>query len=465
MNAGQPSLQIYERARPDAALPGRARHSVRAELRVRTSGRQGSARPAIGPVFGRDLYRACALTLCLALTLLAGCSQKPSPPNAATPAAWSWDAYPVVEKMRLATLPCQVLPKTSLTIHAPISGQLRLYTDQPETNLPAGFIWAEFEPKALRLEADELAEVRKRIEERERLFMEIDLPKEKIKLNRDISDLKRQVVLLELLATNRDLAHVALNAAGISKEGLLKHGTLDQAREELALLEQNLGWLSATNAAVLGVDLQGARMELERRQLDFDHRQAQAQFKLPFSGQLILSLQLAQGVTDYPVSAGQELAVVRDLGSILLRVPLEEVAWAALPPDRLTATITMPDGTHLEAAFTQKKLEHSVMREAICYYFQFPPEETAAASHLVGTDLACDLWIGLAQPACVVPKLALVLREPVAFQNRNWNEGLSKILPGAQLLLEGQTELAILPPVHQLKPNTSGHETARAHLP
>ncbi len=131
MNAGQPSLQIYERARPDAALPGRARHSVRAELRVRTSGRQGSARPAIGPVFGRDLYRACALTLCLALTLLAGCSQKPSPPNAATPAAWSWDAYPVVEKMRLATLPCQVLPKTSLTIHAPISGQLRLYTDQP----------------------------------------------------------------------------------------------------------------------------------------------------------------------------------------------------------------------------------------------------------------------------------------------------------------------------------------------
>ena len=60
--------------------------------------------------------------------------------------------------MRLATLPCQVLPKTSLTINAPVSGQLRLYIDRPQTNLPADFVWAEFEPRSLNMEAAELAE-------------------------------------------------------------------------------------------------------------------------------------------------------------------------------------------------------------------------------------------------------------------------------------------------------------------
>jgi hypothetical protein len=63
--------------------------------------------------------------------------------------------------------------------------------------------------------------------------------------------------------------------------------------------------------------------------------------------------------------------------------------------------------------------------------------------------LSCELWLGLAQPARIVPKLALVLHEPGAFQNRHWSEGIAQMLPGAQVLVEGQTDLAILPPVPQ----------------
>jgi hypothetical protein len=205
-------------------------------------------------------------------------------------------------------------------------------------------------------------------------------------------------------------------------------------------------------------------MELERRQLEFERRQAQSRFKMPFAGQLIASLQLAEGVTDYPVSMGQELAVVRDLNSILLRVPLEDVAWAALPTDKLTAVLPLPDGTHLEAVFAYKKLERSALREEVYYYFQFPFEESATAAHLVGTDLACELWLGLTQPARIVPKLALVLREPAAFQNRHWNEGVAHIVPGAQVMVEGQTDLAILPPVPQQKPEGEPHAPAHARL-
>ncbi len=406
----------------------------------------------------------CCLLLLLASALTA-CSRSPNTTsNTPIPAAWSWAEYPTVEKMRLASLPCEVLPRTSLTISAPVSGQLRVYVHQQETNLPAGFVWAEIEPKELALEGAELEEARQSLKERERMYTEIELPREKIKLSREIAETRRRIVLLELLATNRELAGLALNTAGLSKEGLLKQGTLQQARQELGLMEENLGYLSPTNPAALGVDLQAAQMELERRQLDFDRRQAQSRFKLPFAGQLILSIPLGEGAAEYPVSAGQELAVVRDLGAILLRAQLEDVGWTTLPTDRLTAVVSLPDGTHLEARFAFKKLEHSQMREQVFYYFQFPFEECAPATHLVGTDITCDLWIGLTQPARIVPKLALVLREPAAFQNRHWNEGVEKLIPGAQVLLEGQTDLAILPPVDPGRGNPDTHAPVHARL-
>jgi hypothetical protein len=364
--------------------------------------------------------------------------------------------------MRLATLPCQVIPRTSLTINAPVSGQLRLYVNRPETNLPAGFLWGEFEPKSLSLEAAELAEVRSRISERERLFEKIELPREQIKLNKDIAALKKQLLLMEMLSTNAELARAAINAAGLDRDGALKAGSLDDVRKELALLEQNREFLCATNSAAMGFDLEGARMELEKRQLEFDRRQAQSRFTMPFAGQWISSVQLAEGVKEYPVSAGQELAVVRDMHFILLRVPLEDVAWSGLPTDKLSAVVTLADGTHLEAAFAYKKLEKAQLREEVFYYFQFPFEESSAAAMLVGTSPTCELWLELSQPARIVPKLALVLRQPDAFQNRHWNEGLSQLFPGSQVLVEGQTELAILPPVGQ--PATGRENSPRAAL-
>lgn len=390
------------------------------------------------------------ILLFLLVLLVAGCSEKESAPVGKTQPRWSWEAYPAVEKMRLATLPCRVMPKTSLTINAPVSGQLRIYIDRPQTNLPADFVWAEFEPKVLNMEAVELAEARRKIEEREKLFKEIELPKERIKLSKEISEARKQLMLLSLISTNPALGQLTMSASGQGKEGLLKSGNLDQARTELELMEQNLKYLTSTNTTLLGMDIEGARLELQRRQLEFERRQAQARFKMPYAGQLITSLQLAEGVLEYPVSAGQELGVVRDLKMILLRVPLEDVAWTALPTTKLTAVLHLPDGSLLEAPFAYKKLERSQLREEVFYYFQFPFEDSAAAALLVGTDLSCELWLGLTQPARIVPKLALVLQQPNAFQNRHWNEGVAQLLPGAQVMVEGQTDLAILPPVGQV---------------
>jgi hypothetical protein len=161
---------------------------------------------------------------------------------------------------------------------------------------------------------------------------------------------------------------------------------------------------------------------------------------------LTINLPLTEGVEDYPVNAGQELAVARDLTQIRLRVTLANPAWASLPTDRLSAVIRVPGGEELIARFAFQKIERVQTREEAAYYFEFPPENAKVAARLVGTDLACELWLHLPQPAHIVPKLTAVLHQPAAFQGKSWPHAVGTVWPGARVVVEGQTDLAILFP-------------------
>ncbi|MCI0746138.1 MAG: hypothetical protein L0Y58_12100 [Verrucomicrobia subdivision 3 bacterium] len=334
-----------------------------------------------------------------------------------------------------------------LNINAPFSGLLRLYVDRPNTNLVSGFVWAEFEPKILEAESNALAEARSKIDERERLLLQLELPKQKIELSRKIDELEKNVKLMRLFVTNPAVAGKAIPLTGV-KEKSFHNEAIARAEEELRIAQENYSLLARTNLQVLGHDFQSQRSDLERRQLEFDRQAAQARLKMPFDGQLNPSLPLAEGVNEYPVNSGQELAVVRDLSTILLRIPLVDASWSTLPTDQLTAVVGLPDGTRLEAPFAFKKLERVQLREDVIYYFQFPTNCAASAARLVGTEVSCELWLGLMQPAHVVPKLTLVLHQPAAFASRKWNEGLARLSPGASLLVEGQTDIAVVLPDH-----------------
>src|SRR5688500_11377079 len=40
---------------------------------------------------------------------------------------WNWEIYPPLTRMRVAQLPCQLQPKSTITVVSPISGLLRIY--------------------------------------------------------------------------------------------------------------------------------------------------------------------------------------------------------------------------------------------------------------------------------------------------------------------------------------------------
>jgi hypothetical protein len=400
--------------------------------------------------FTRSESAAQGLGLALLLALLCcapGCDKKDarSEQEAAPAPPFSLESFPRSDKMRLALLPCRVLPRTSVPILSPLAGQLRLYVDKPQTNLPGNFLWAEFEPKILIAESNALAEARARLQEKQHLTLELDLPKQTLKMAKDIEELRRQLALLEVFSTNKSLFTNGVNYPGM-KVGSLNPENVERARQELRVMETNYAYLQQTNLAVLGVDLQSARTELERRSLDYERLQSQSRFKMPFQGQLNLNLQLVDGVKDYPVIAGQELAVIRDLSTILLRLAMADPSWSALSSEKMSAMINLPDGTRLEAPFAFKRIEKVQNREEVVYYFQFPSEKIPSAVRLLGTDVSCELMLSLERPARIVPKLSLVMAEPALFQNRRWNDGLTRLARGAYVLVEGQTDLAIVTP-------------------
>jgi hypothetical protein len=348
-----------------------------------------------------------------------------------------------MKRMRVAQLPCQLQPKSTITVVSPISGLLRIYAPSPQSELEAGFLWGEFEPEILKQDELVLMESYKKLEDLERVQWEIEYPRKKMEMEQRLKEAEKELKRVELLANDPELARRVLGAG--SHTNAIRPETLAIARETYRLAQQQYAFLQSTNFAALGFDLTGQRTEWKRRELEFQRRRQQSRFEMPFDGKLTISIPISQGVTNYPVNQGQELAVARDISSVRARVVIDNAAWTGLSPEQMRIVVTT-GGRSLEAKFIFQKIEKVQNREESAFYFEFPSDKSDEAARLIGANNQCDLWVDLSEPAHIVPKLAVILHKPDAFQTRNWQSGLSATFPGARLLLEGQTDLAITLP-------------------
>lgn len=392
---------------------------------------------------------AIAIFLLAFASLASGCGPREAKAQRAQASAtsWNWDRYPPTSRMRLGVVSCLLQPRSTISVASPLTGLLKVHVTAPQTNLAAGVLWAEFEPEIFAAEERALAEGLKKLEDREKLEWEVEYPRRKMQLAKQIEEAQRQVQWMRMVSTNRDLADLMFNTG--PNGTMLRPDSFHQSELELRLLQQSMDYLQSTNHAAVGVDLAGERTDWERRKLEFDRRQAQARFRMPFAGRLTVNIPLSEGVTEYPVAAGQELGVARDLGAIRLRVPLEKAAWSGLPAERLSAVARIGDQV-FQGRYAYQKIERNQNREEPVYYFELPAAQAEAAAKFVGANISCELWLDLWEPVRVVPKLALILHQPDAFENQSWASALTQVFPGARLAVEGQTDLAVVAP-HERK--------------
>ena len=130
--------------------------------------------------------------------------------------AWNWESYQPKTRMRVAQLPCQLQPKSTITVVSPISGLLRIYAPGPQSELKAGFLWGEFEPEILAQDEIMLAESLKKLEDLERVQWEIEYPRKKRELELKVKEAEREFKRVEMFANNPDLARLALGAGSLT---------------------------------------------------------------------------------------------------------------------------------------------------------------------------------------------------------------------------------------------------------
>src|SRR5262245_15602294 len=133
--------------------------------------------------------RSTALALLTLLAVSSACTRKvPRAKLAERPSGpvWGWDAYAPTCRMRLGQLPCQLLAKSSITISAPLLGVLRVNVSQHQTYLEPGFVWAEFEPAMFAAEERAIEEARAKLDDQERFQLELELPKQRLRLEREL---------------------------------------------------------------------------------------------------------------------------------------------------------------------------------------------------------------------------------------------------------------------------------------
>ena len=380
--------------------------------------------------------------LAFALVLLTACSPKtetladkapPKPP-------WRWELYPSTNRIRLATLSCKVQPKSSLTLTAPIAGRLHLHVDTLQTNLTVGSVWAEFEPEQFSEEAKVLKDAAIHLSKREESLWDLDLPRQKLKFTRELYEAERQLSMLKLLRTNDNLT--LLPALGL-KSPSLNPKAQAMLQTEVDLLRRTLNAITQTNLVVIGIDLNEQRAALKKRRSDFERRRSQARLKMPTTGQLSINLPLADGVKEYWVHTGQDLAIVRDLQKVYLRAVLPEPAWAGQVSGALSMVVPLSNGQRLTAKYAHQRLERMHTREEAAAYFLITDPPISDILHLLGLEVTGELYFDLAHSARVVPKLTLVMHDPSAFQERSWSAGVHRLWPDSRVIAEGQTELAI----------------------
>src|SRR3954470_26806 len=138
------------------------------------------------------MKRILSFAMMLAVAATA-CSKKPATPvrakttiaDSATTttnqAAWNWDAFPAVRRMRLGMLPCTLQPRSQIVMNSTLAGTLKLYVNVPQTNLQSGVVFGEFDPAIFELEAKALEEARVKLDEREKFQRDIEIPRLRLK--------------------------------------------------------------------------------------------------------------------------------------------------------------------------------------------------------------------------------------------------------------------------------------------
>ncbi len=394
-----------------------------------------------GGYFSRGLLAALTVA---ALGGMGGCRRAGvAEPAAKAPAAWDWRSFPEASELLLAQLPATVQPARLDLIRTPGSGRLQLDAAALHGGLlAAGQTWGVLEPDDAADEAAGLARLQQQLDERRERFRHFERPLALIRLDREVADAEESLALAKFAENSPELFK---GDAPALDPRLKPAATAAQIEEQLRLLRERRARTAAGEADTEPADLQGLATELDQRRRTREARRERLTLKAEFAGQLRLAADFDGGARR--VNAGELVATLEDAHTLEVRVIASLPLLHAVRAESLRVVIGLPGGGSASAAFSSVGMEMKGDTAVPVMRFRLPvPDGGVQVRPPFGVELLSLVYIQLAAPARIVPKLALVQRDSANAFGDGWRAGLAKLYPGSELAAEGRQAVAVIPP-------------------
>ena len=379
-------------------------------------------------------------TTLLALAAAFGCSR--TGPAAPAARAWDWNAYPLETRLLVAQLPAAVVPVRSETLRAPVSGILHLLPPSRQAGpLGPGIAWAAVEPETSPLETEALDRARQELAERRARYRRYDQAADLDKLDHEISSARETLALARFAAGSPDLF---AGDVPLLDPRLKPDATPAQAESRLQSLVERRRQVAAGDPEAEPADLQAMAASLEDRKRALDGKLASHPISAPIAGTLRLAVSPDSEGTH--VDAGQVLATVEDDSALEVVVRATLPLLHDAPAERLACTVAASGGAEATATFSSWGVDSSGSGIAPVLRFRLPAGTFAGVrGNLSGVELPALVYVRLAAPARIVPKLALAQWDQEGVLAAGWRPGLKLLFPGSEMLAEGRSAVAIAP--------------------
>lgn len=353
--------------------------------------------------------------------------------------------YKETRQLLVGIVSAQVTPAHSLRVKSPSDGRLFLrLPGNRGTILPAGTVWAEFDPERTALEREAITLARTLLEKKERPRLQLDTDREALDLADKRAETARQLRMFQRILDDPELAGFYLESPDAGDDRAQLGQTMERLRRQLDLMDAVLAY--AGTEQHIEAESRVLDIKLRQHELDLKQREEDKRLAMPFDGEITLLIERpADDDTPVRTQLGDELALIQDYSAVRARFVVKRPELRAIAPETLHLRVSA-GAVPLTAAFESRLIEETGGREELVYRFRFQDKDRATARPLAGGSLTARLYANLPQPARIIPKLDLVLAEPEAFREGDWHVGLAAALPGATLLAIGETELAVVPP-------------------
>lgn len=350
---------------------------------------------------------------------------------------FSLKAFPLASEMWIATVRVELRPIESRIFYAKGAYELQVLVENG-SEVRQDQVWAVSDLERTRLDQESLDLERAALEESLK-NLERSHEDELVQLEKKLATLAVERGRLEVLLDGEEVTDEE-KLRSLVEEGL---ATSDAERDRLLLRQEDL-----RSRKALDGERSRLRLDFRKRELELERLRKSTEYRAPFDGRLTFLGSLADRAKVIPatleVETSEPLAALQNDSRYEIVLATQSPALAEVAKSSLFVVIDrIREERKIRASYDRVDVnpQDVLLRESLIFSVDEADVEKAR-KRTSGQSMAA-VFTQLAEPCHLVPKAELIERLPEGEEVVSWSRLIARFWPGALVIAEGQSVLAI----------------------